>query len=103
MNTHEDAGGTNSPKENDLNVQVRYLAARRPFVDKVDHQVTLNDFKPTVLTFFNLVEGGVDGGNKVYSFALNGIVQTNTNVTLSLLAEGKHELKLDLIEQFIQG
>ncbi len=103
MNLQNDAGGKVPSKEKDLNVQVRYVAARRPFVDRVDPLVTLKDFKPTVLAFFELVEGNVDGGTKVYNFILNGIVQTDLDVTLGALAVGEHELKLDFVEQLIQG
>lgn len=103
MSIRNDEGGVKPPKEKALNVRVRYLAARNPFVDNVDAQVKLNDFKPTVLQFFGLAEGAANGGTKVYNFALNGIVQTDLQSTLGGLAASKHELKLDLIEQFQQG
>lgn len=103
MSKQEEAGWIRPLENSKLTVQVRYLAARRPFVEKVDSLQTLQAMKATVLKFFDLVEGSVDGGNKAYNFALDGIVQTDTSVTLGSLAAGKHELKLDLIEQFIQG
>lgn len=56
-----------------------------------------------MLEFFGLVEGSVEGGTKTYHFALDGIVLTDPGATLGSLAQGKHELKLDLIERFEQG
>ncbi len=85
-------------------VKVRYIAARKPYVDsQAPAEETLAELKPRVLEFFGLSEGAVDGGTKTYCFALNGIVQTNLTAELGTLAEGKHELKLDLIERFEQG
>ena len=41
--------------------------------------------------------------SKTYFFAHDGVVQTDLSLTLGTLAEGKEELKLDLIERFEQG
>jgi len=56
-----------------------------------------------VLNFFGLVEGEVEGGRKEYAFSAYGVVQSNLAETLGHLAQGKHELELKLLEQFIQG
>lgn len=87
-----------------VNLRVRYLGARRPFEDpKASAKETLAQLKPRVLDFFNLKEGPVDGGTKVYVFAMDGVVLTDPNVTLGALAEGRHDVKLDLLERFEQG
>lgn len=87
-----------------INLQVRYIGAKKPFVDpKADPGETLTSLKPRVLAEFKLSEGAVNGGTKVYFFALDGVTLTDLNVTLEVLAHGKHELKLDLLERFEQG
>lgn len=87
-----------------LVVRVRYIGAREPFVDPKAHAMeALNAFKPRVLAFFKLVEGDAEGGTKAYTFAADGVAVTNVETTLGTLAAGKHELKLDLLEQFKQG
>lgn len=89
---------------NTLVVMVRYITSRKQFVDpQARQEETLSSLKPRVLKFFELVEGSVEGGTKTYQFALEGIVQTNLEAILGSLANGKHELKLDLIERFEQG
>lgn len=99
--TNANDAGANTPKEKGLSVQVRYVAVSRPFVEKIDPGITLSAFKPTVLKFFDLVEGSVDGGTKVYNFVFDKKIMTDLNVKLGSMAE--HELKLGLIEQLIQG
>lgn len=87
-----------------LEVKVRYITSRTPFVDpRASREETLGALKPRVLEFFGLAEGSAGGGTKTYNFALNGIVQNNLMATLGSLADGRHELKLDLIERFEQG
>ena len=87
-----------------LVVRVRYIGAREPFVDPNARSTeTLNAFKPGVLAFFKLVEGDAEGGTKAYTFAIDGVAVTNVEATLGTFAAGKHELKLDLLEQFKQG
>jgi hypothetical protein len=87
-----------------VDVRVRYLGARRPFEDpNAPAKETLAELKPRVLDFFKLKEGPVDGGIKVYVFAMDGVVLTDLNVTLGALAKGHHEVKLDLLERFEQG
>lgn len=89
---------------NTLVVMVRYITSRKQFVaPQARQEETLSALKPLVLGFFELVEGSVEGGTKTYQFALEGIVQTNLEATLGSLANGKHEIKLDLIERFEQG
>lgn len=102
MNTEVKQGS--QAAHNTLVVMVRYITSRKQFVDsQVQQEETLSTLKPIVLGFFELVEGSVEDGTKTYQFALEGIVQTNLGATLGSLANGKHELKLDLIEQFEQG
>lgn len=85
-------------------VRVRYIAARKQLVEpEAKQEETLAALKPHVLEFYGLAEGSADGGTKTYYFALDGIMQTDLGATLGMLAEGKHELKLDLVERFEQG
>lgn len=89
---------------NTIAVRVRYIAAHKPFVDphaKLDE--TLAALKHRVLEFFNLVEGAVENGTKVYVFTHDGVELTNLSQTLGQLAIEGHEIKLDLLEQFEQG
>jgi len=87
-----------------IELRVRYLGARRPFEDpKASPRETLAELKPRVLDFFKLKEGAVDGGTKVYEFAMGGVVLADLSATLGSLAEKDHELKLDLLERFEQG
>ena len=87
-----------------IDLRVRYLGARRPFEDpKAPAKEALTELKPRVLDFFKLKEGPVDGGTKVYEFAMDGVVLSDLSVTLGALAKGHHDLKLDLLERFEQG
>lgn len=89
---------------NIIAVRVRYIGAHKPFVDshaKLDE--TLTTLKHRVLSFFNLVEGSVENGTKVYVFTHDSVELTNLSQTLRQLATEGHEIKLDLLEQFEQG
>lgn len=87
-----------------LALRVRYLASRRPYVEaRAPLTETLATLKPKVLHFFGLVEGDVAGGRKEYAFSAHGVIQSNLAETLGHLAQGKRELELTLLEQFIQG
>lgn len=87
-----------------LALRVRYIAAQKQYVDpRASQNETLAVLKPKVLEFFGLKEGPVEGGTKTYFIAQNGVVQTDLTLTLGALADGKEELKLDLIERFEQG
>lgn len=102
MNTK--ALGENAPHHHHLVVQVRYLAANRPYVDpKADGTETVAQLKPRVLEYFGLVEGDVDGGRKQYAFSVGGITLIDLNVSLASIAGDKHRVELTLLEQFIQG
>ena len=51
---------------NPLVVQVRYLAASRPYIEpQANGEETVAQLKPRVLTFFGLAEGDVDGGQAI--------------------------------------
>lgn len=87
-----------------LVLRVRYIAARKPYVDpKAAADETLTELKPQVLKHFGLVEGDVEGGRKAYVFSVHDVIQTDLAVTLGSLAHHKHELEMDMLEQFIQG
>ncbi len=87
-----------------LILRVRYLASPRPYVEpRVDDGETLAALKPRVLQHFGLAEGDVNGGRKEYVFADDGVIQTNLNVTIGDLSDGKRTLLLTLLEQFVQG
>ncbi|MBI3528639.1 MAG: hypothetical protein HY067_11795 [Betaproteobacteria bacterium] len=91
-------------KQKTLELQVRYIGARRRYEDPhASVNETLSSIKPKVLDFFGLSETPGQQGGKVYTFALGGTPLTDPSVTLGRLAEGRHELKLDLIEQLEQG
>jgi len=83
-----------------LVLHVRYLGSHRPFIDDgASRNETLAELKPRVLDFFKLAES--DG--KTYSFVLHHDPLTDMSKSLGQLAEGRHELKLKLVEQFEQG
>lgn len=105
MDTSIQQGDKAAPSKNDsLVVKVRYLAARRQFVDpKAKASETLAELKPRVLAFFDLAEGAFNGGTKIYQFVHDNQVQTNLNVTLGSIGDRNRELELMLIEQFEQG
>ena len=96
--------GENLAHHDALVVQVRYLAAGKPYVEAhASEAETLAILKPRALHHFGLVEGDADGGRKEYSFSFKGIIQTDLGVTLGALAKGEHRIELTLLEQFIQG
>jgi hypothetical protein len=104
MNTAIKEGHQPAGHHHTIEVRVRYIGAHKHYVDlhaKVDE--TLATLKHHVLGFFGLVEGAVNNGTKVYTFAHDDIELTNLSQTLGQLANGKHEVKLDLLEQFEQG
>lgn len=79
---------------------VRYLGAKQHYVDPhAPVTAALAVEKPKVLNFFGLKETA----DKIYVFSQDGKPITNLSVTLGELAQGKHELKLDLVEQLVQG
>lgn len=99
---HEPAVEANKLKT--LVLHVRYLGARRQYVDPhAALSETLSDVKPKVLDFFKLTETPGQPGGKVYTFALGTTPLTDLSATLGSLADGKHELSLSLIEQLEQG
>lgn len=105
MDTSIQQGAKAAPSKNDsLVVKVRYLAARQQFVDpKAQANETLAELKPRVLAFFELSEGAVNGGTKIYQFVHGTQVQTDLNVTLGSIGDRNRDLELMLIEQFEQG
>lgn len=83
---------------------VRYLGAKKHYVDPhASASATLAQEKPKVLDFFGLKETPDQAGGKIYVFSHDGKPITDLSVTLGHLAAGKHELKLDLVEQLVQG
>lgn len=76
----------------------------RQYVDQhASSTATLASIKPAILAFFHLSEDAGQPAGKVYTFSHAGTPLTDQSVTLGSLAEGGHELKLDLVEQFEQG
>jgi hypothetical protein len=87
-----------------LTVQVRYLGSHRPYVDpKAQATATAHSVKTAALAFFGLVDGGGQAGTKAYTLSKDTVAVTDLSATLEQLADGKHELKFDLIEQLEQG
>ncbi len=87
-----------------VDVTVRYIGARRSFEDRsASPKETLAELKVRVLAFFGLVEGPANGGTKVYVFSHNKEVLADLAETIGELANGQHDLKLDLLERFEQG
>ena len=101
----ENKDGQHSTHQNNtVNVRIRYITARDPFVDPhVRMDESLATLKNRALDFFKLIEGDVEGGTKTYQLALDGTVLTNLNVTVGSLTKDKHEIKFDLIECLVQG
>lgn len=104
MQTVQTAGDDVAHHHDTLILHVRYLASPKPYVDpKALLTETLGALKPVLLNYFGLVEGPVDGGRKEYALSAHGVIQSNMAETLGNLAQGKHQLELKLLEQFIQG
>lgn len=104
MQTIQTAGDDVAHHHDTLVLHVRYLASPKPYVDpKARLTETLGALKPVVLKHFGLVEGPVDGGRKEYAFSAHGVIQSDMAKTLGSLAQGKHQLELKLLEQFVQG
>ena len=89
---------------NDLNVQVRYLAAGKPYLEpKANGNDTLAQLKSRTLVHFGLAEEDVAGGRKEYALSFDGEIQRNLLISLNEIANGKHHIQFTLVEQFIQG
>jgi hypothetical protein len=87
-----------------ISVQVRYLGANRQYVDpQAPATETAATLKSKALRFFGLVDGSGQPGGKVYTLSKGTVPVTDLNLSLQQLADGKHELKLDLLEQLEQG
>jgi hypothetical protein len=87
-----------------ITVQVRYLGSHRPYVDpKADAAATAGSVKTAALAFFGLVDGGGQAGTKSYTLSKETVAVTDLSITIEQLADGKHQIKLDLIEQLEQG
>jgi hypothetical protein len=100
MNVTTESSALAGKHKDTLNLHVRYLGSRKPYVyPHAAVTTTLGDLKPPVLLFFNLTETGT----KVYFFTLDGTPLNDPTVSVGSLAQGHHELKLDLVEQLIQG
>ena len=104
MDTAIEQGQKGGQHHQTLSLQVRYIASRKRYEEpRASKEETLAGLKPKVLAFFGLNEGAVEGGTKTYFFAHDGVVLTDRSLTLGKVADGKEELKLDLIERFEQG
>lgn len=104
MTSTEISGGDLARPHEHLVLRVRYLASPQPYIEPHANEAeTLATLKPRVLQHFGLAEGDANGGRKEYVFADDGVIQTNLNVTIGELSDGKHTLLLTLLEQFVQG
>jgi hypothetical protein len=106
-----------SARKGTLVLQVRYAPVKKPMVDNhADDDQTLAQVKAAALAHFDLAEGPVAGGSKVYQLSFDDVVQTDLGTTLGELAHrgdepgcghghGKNDRKVELllIEQFVQG
>jgi hypothetical protein len=59
--------------------------------------------KAAALAYFGLIDGGGQAGTKSYTLSKDTVAVTDLSVTLDQLADGKHQVKFDLIEQLEQG
>ena len=87
-----------------LNLQVRYVAATKPFVEPhASPDETLQSVKAKVLAAFDLKE--IQDGNQTILYFLykDDKKLENLSITLGQLAEDAHELKLRLVQQIVQG
>jgi hypothetical protein len=96
---------SNKPEPKKFEVMVRYPAATRPFVDPhADPQETLASLKARVLKAFQLEE--IQDPNQTIQYFLYDEKDTkleNLSLTLADIADGKHVIKLKLVQQIIQG
>lgn len=87
-----------------LEVNVRYPAAAKPFIDpKADPQETLASFKARVLDAFQLKETQDQNQSVLYFLYHEDVKLEDLSQTLAHVAGGKHSLKLKLVQQIIQG
>jgi len=86
------------PKEQ-IHVQVHYIAAAKPFVKDFAPETTVAILKTEALEKFKLTESG----NKSYKLFLHKKELNNPAATLAQVAEGKHDLNIDLEEFITQG
>ena len=97
MNTKHD-----EPKK--LEVNVRYPAAAKPFVDpKADPQETLASLKTRVLEAFHLKETQDPNQSVLYFLYYGDVKLEDLSQTLGHIACDEHVLKLKLVQQIIQG
>jgi hypothetical protein len=82
-----------------IHVQVHYIAAAKPFVKDFPPRTTIGTLKAEALERFKLVEDGI----KSYKLFLHKKELTNPAATLAEVADGKHDLNIDLEEFITQG
>jgi len=88
----------NNRKE-DIHVQVHYIAAAKPFVKDFPPETTVATLKAEALDRFKLVEDAT----KSYKLFLHKKELNNPAATLASVADGKHDLNIDLEEFITQG
>lgn len=87
-----------------LEVNVRYPAAAKPFVDpKADPQETLASLKARVLDAFHLTEVQDPNQSVLYFLYHEDEKLEDLSQTLGHIAGDRHVLKLKLVQQIIQG
>lgn len=87
-----------------LEVNVRYPAAAKPFVDpKANPQETLASLKARVLDAFHLKETQDQNQSILYFLYHEDVKLEDLSQTLGQIAGDKHALKFKLVQQIIQG
>ena len=82
-----------------IHVQVHYIAAVKPFIKDFPLQTTVATLKAEALNRFQLVEDG----SKSYKLFLHKKELNNPAATLADVSDGKHALNIDLEEFITQG
>ena len=82
-----------------IHVQVHYIAAAKPFVKDFPPETTVATLKAEALDKFKLIEDGT----KSYKLFLHKKELNNPAATLADVADGKHDLNIDLEEFITQG
>ena len=85
--------------DQNLEVEVHYIAAKKPFKTEAKPSETVGQLKVQALKAFGLVEEG----NKTFKIFFHKAELQNLGETLGQVAGDKKDLNLDLEEFIIQG
>jgi len=86
-------------QDQNLKVEVHYIAAKKPFKTEAKPTETVGQLKAQALSAFGLVEEG----NKTFKLFFHKTELQNLGETLGQVAGDKKDLNLDLEEFIIQG